>query len=544
MASTTTTARRDSVLLALASIVPVLPYVFVLAKHAVPRFDLVGDLAWMEYDTRRVWTADTLTGLSSRFYWSHPGPLFFWIAAPFEAVCGASGLHLAAAAVSSAAAATTVGVSRAFGGRVHAIAALLLVTAWFASYGNVAMNPWVRTVVVLPLLAYIVLASVFARGGVAVAVPAVLFGAIASQTHVSTVPTVGAVGVVSLVSFFVGARRRGGTTSRERRHLLSAASLLALTCVPPLIEQACATGHGNLRRLAEFFLHRTEPYKSLSVALRDWVMAVSWLPERVALASLPHDDAIAFAMRWDEVPPTLSPAGVAIGTMYVAALIAAAIVARRRRDTTSLSLLCFAALGDIFSILAVRAIIGDVHYSLLFWTTAPTCAGWIGIASTFAGVIAERIPMRRGWTTLTVALGLSIVGTTVLQASWLARFPYAPASYPFDDVSRSEVYTALREQSRRDGLAPVVHLDGAWTIAVSMILEYDRDGAGVYIGERERWAFPGGRSANGAPHVRHVWFADSWTPVPATIARCMQVLIEAKNITVLTSQSDVTSCDR
>jgi hypothetical protein len=544
MAMTTTTVRRESVLFALASIVPILPYVLVLAKHGVPRFDLVGDLAWMEYDTRRVWTADTLTGLSSRFHWSHPGPLLFWIAAPFEAVFGASGLHLAAAIVSSAAAATTVGVARAFGGRAHAIAALLVVTAWFAAYGNVAMNPWVRTVVVLPLLACIVLASVFARGGVAVAVPAVLFGAIASQTHVSTVPTVGAVGVVSLVSFLVGARRRGGTTSHERRHLISAASLLALTFVPPLVEQACATGPGNLRRLAEFFLHRTEPYKSLSVALRDWVMAVSWLPERVALGSLPHDDAIAFAMRWDEVPPTLLPARAAIGTLYLAGLIAAAIVARRRRDTTSLSLLGFAALGDVFSIVAVRAIIGEVHYSLLFWTTAPTCVGWVGIASTFAGVMAERIQIRRRWTTLCVAVGFSIVGTTVLQAWWLARFPYPPASYPFDDESRSEVYAALREQSKRDGLTPVIHLDGSWTIASTIILEYDRDGADVYIGERERWAFPGGRSALDDPHVRHIWFGDSWTPVPATIAGCMQVLTEAKHITVLSSPSDVTSCER
>ncbi len=526
-------ARKEIAFFALAAVVPIVPYLLLLLVRGVSRFDLIGDLAWMEYDTRHVWSGDTLVGLSSRFHWSHPGPFFFWIAAPFDKIFGPAGLYVATGLVSCAATSVTVGVTRALATRTHAVAALVVITCWLAAFGNVALDPWVRTVVVLPLLAYLVLTAFLAKGEARVALPTVFFGAIAGHTHVATIPTLGAAGALSLLAFFAGAIRRRGPTKRELIHLALAALLSCVTLVPPYIENRRApAGEGNLARLFYFFAHRTEPYKSIWIALRDWAMTVSWLPERIATAGLARDGAIPFAMRWDDVPSSASAIQVTIAIVHVAAMAVAAVVAFRRRDAVSFAFVACGALGELLSIMAVRAIIGDVHYSLLFPATAAACLGWMGIFSTLGRELSRR------W------LSVLVLAATALQCVWVTRFPFAPASYPYDRDGREKVYRALREQSARDGRPLAIHLDGAWPVAVSMILVSDRDGAEVYIGERERWGFPGGRSATNAPNARHVWFGDPWNPVPPTITACTTVFAEEKDITAFTSLSDVVFCDR
>lgn len=526
-------ARNEIAFFALAAVVPIVPYLVLLLVRGVSRFDLIADIAWMEYDTRHVWSGDTLVGLSSRFHWSHPGPFFFWIAAPFDKLFGSAGLYVATGLVSCAATSVTVGVTRALASRTHAVAALVVITCWLAAFGNVALDPWVRTVVVLPLLAYLVLCAFLATGEARVALPAVFFGAIAGHTHVATLPTLGAAGALSLFAFFVGTIRRRGPTKRELVHLALAALLLCVTLVPPYLENRRApAGEGNLARLYYFFAHRTEPYKSIWIALRDWAMTVGWLPERIATVGLARDDSIPFAMRFDNVPSSASAIQVAIAIAHVAAMAGAAVVAFRRRDRVSLAFVALGAIGEVLAIAAVRAIIGDVHYSLLFPATAASCLAWIGIVSTLGRELSRR------W------LSVLVFVATVLQCVWIARFPFVPASYPYGHDGRQKIYRVLREQSARDGRPLMIHLDGAWPIAVSMILESDRDGAEVYVGERERWGFPGGRSATNATNPRHVWFGDPWNPVPSTLTPCMTVLAQEKDITVFTSLSDVVFCDR
>src|SRR5439155_6106109 len=159
----------------------------------------------------------------------------------------------ATSVIAAAAIAMIVGASRALAGRTHAVAALVVVVGWLAAFGNVAIDPWVRTVVVLPLLAYFVLAALFASGNSVVAAPAAFFGALAAETHVSTVPMVGAVGVAAVAAFVIGARRRGGLVVRERRHLVIAGVLLAFTFLPPIVDELAPSRTGNFGKIAHFF---------------------------------------------------------------------------------------------------------------------------------------------------------------------------------------------------------------------------------------------------------------------------------------------------
>src|SRR5207249_823773 len=139
-----------------------------------------------------------------------PGPFFFYFAAPFQAIAGSSstGVYFAAALVNAASTAAVGACARMFARRAHAIAALLVVLAWLSAFGSVASSPWSPFLVVMPLLAFLVNAAMIMRGKSSAAYPALVFGTFALQTHVCAVPVVLTVTLVSLVTYFVGARKR------------------------------------------------------------------------------------------------------------------------------------------------------------------------------------------------------------------------------------------------------------------------------------------------------------------------------------------------
>ena len=514
---------------------PILPYLLLLARRGVQRFELVGDLAWIAYDTRHVWAGDTLLGLSSRFPWSHPGPLFFWIVAPFDRLFGDAGLHAAAMFVAAISSVALVVTTRVVSGRSQAIVASLVLLAWFAAFGNSAVNPWGRTVVALPLFAYVVLMAYFARGRIESVVPGAFVGAVAAQTHVSTVPTVAVIGAAALIAYFVRARRSGGVSRRARTHLLVAGAFLAVAFLPPIIDQLRAPSRGNMTLLYEFFVQRRQPYKPLTVAVREWMMATGWLPERVFFARLPADDGVAFATRWDEVPSALTRFELYVASTHAVALAASFVVAWRRRYETILTMLFISLLGDALAIFAIRAIVGSVHYSLLLWATASTSLGWIAIFATAARAIPSSARGRH-------AMGVALVGVaawvTSLQGRWLSRFPLPPGTYAFNRDVRAATYATMLDKAHADNRTLVIHVTGAWTIATAFIAELDRDRAEYFVDEGARWGFPGARSAIGEPRVMHVWFRDPWASPPPAVMPCAHVLSDAPTLTILASNVD------
>jgi hypothetical protein len=198
MSADSTSRRRraehlEILALAIVAIVPILPYLTHVLDHRVVRFDLDADFALQEYNVRHVWLGETLLGVSSRWGWSHPGPLLFYFIAPFQRAFGSSstGLYVGTWALSAISVGTIVAAARKWAGRPYAIAALIVLTCWFGAFGNVAQDPWVRIILALPLFAYLVLATLFARGAVGAAFAAIPFGCVVAQAHVLTSATVG-----------------------------------------------------------------------------------------------------------------------------------------------------------------------------------------------------------------------------------------------------------------------------------------------------------------------------------------------------------------
>ncbi len=535
--------RVEAAALALLAIAPAAPYGLALLR-GVPRFSMFGDYAILEMVTRFVWSGRTLVGPYSRFGFSHPGPLYFYLLAPVYSLLGerSVGIFAGALLINLAAIATIVVAARRFGSRVHAAAAILTVWAWWSAFGNICDNPWNPLVIALPLVAYLVLAAFFAQGASLAACPAAFFGALVAQTHVAAVTTVAGVGAATTAAFLL-ARRRVGLGRRERRHLSIALGILLVTSVPPVIEQVIAPGHGNLRKLASFFLDRPEPLHPWSIALHDWATATSWLPDRVLDATLGSDRGVPLPMRWDAIPPTLSRTARTLAWIHVGSLIAGGVLCWCRRDRRSATLLAVGAGAEGIAISTLRGIVGEHFHYLVFWAAAGNAVAWLGLLSALGNAASDAL-RRRTDAARRIAFAAFSTGafgawaaTAWLQCVWISR--NVPTALARDEVR--DVYAALLGRLRREGDSPVVHLDGAWSVATVFVLELSNDGIPAYHVERERWIFGRPPTSDEAPRpLLHVYLQEP--DLPLKVARCLEPFARSGNVEVFVSRSDVELC--
>jgi hypothetical protein len=539
-------AHRESLVLGLVALLPIVPYLLVVGIRGCGRFELGGDLAEMQRDVIRVWRGGTLLGLESRYHWYHPGPILYYILAPFDWLSEktSTGFFLGTSILSCAAVATVVAATRRWGARRHAVVALLVLMAWLAAFGNVVADPWCRVVVVLPLIACLVLCAFLTLGEGAALAPAIFFGSVAAQTHLGSLTTVVAsIGAATVL--YVAQAVRSGTWSRgSSARLAACAAFGVLLWLPPVVQQLQApAGAGNLSKLHGFLAHRKEGSRPLFHALADWTTATSWLPERLGTASLPEDGPIPFAMRWDPMPFRVTPLAWAFAALHAIGLATAGIVAWRRHDRVSLALLGIGAFGDVIAIASLRALGPDDRlYSLLFWTTAASTVASMGILAAFGGTLLDRARIHRAVVVRAAATGCiaTALVSTYLEGRWLCRFPFAPASSPETRDDRAALYRAMTERTLRDGALPVVHREGGWAVATGIVLEYERDGVDWRSSSEDAWSFPGARLAEPTAPQRHFWFADPWSPL--RLAPCLELLGRAGILSVYTATSDVVSC--
>lgn len=531
----------EALALGLLAVVPVVPYFAFIVDTGVERFGLLGDFAWMEQATRHVFKGDTLLGPYSRFKWNHPGPFFFYLAAPFQALYSpaSTGIYVATCLVTASAGVALVAMLRVLASRAHAIAGFLLVLAWSFAFGNSAANPWNPLIIGLPLATYLVAAALLARGHASAAFPAVVFGTLVGQHHVATVSTVVACGATAVVAYGIGARRRGWET-KEKKQLAVAGALLLLLFLPPIVDQITSPV-GNLTKVWRFFLSHPAGH-SIGDAVHLWMRASSWLPDRVLGAELVDEGWVPIGMRWDAVPPGLPATARSIGIVQLLAAGAAAVVARRRRDVVSIALLGFGALSSFVAMLSLRSIVGESFHYLIFWTSATSAVAWLGVLSTALASVARYARREPGTVrALLVVLGVGMtLMVTRVQQHWLTKHPYPPASYPQRREPLRGIYAELRARVAAAHVTPVVHIEGAWDVGAAIVNELEKDRAEVRVYGPDKWNFVGVESDETVERPLHVYFATPPDPLP--IAECLELVQQVGDITMYVAPHAVTSC--
>ena len=322
-----------------------------------------------------------LLGPYSRFVWSHPGPVFFYLAAPIYRLCHlrGPGLNLFVFGANLAAATALVLTARRLRGDLFAFGVGVLLALYETVGAPFPLSgEWNPMTPILPLALLFFLAARLGSGAVG-ALPAVAFVASAIvQTHLGFAPVVVylcATGALfCLRELYLVGQARQVDRQVDRRHIGRAVALAvgvsALLWVLPLYEDL--TRHpGNLGQLRTFFLatHRSE---------HSWRVAVDTVAGQLAIFPLAVGRALGRSA-------TVAGPGLRLGLAAgeLTGLGAALGLALRRRDQVA-ALLSAMALGTIVvAAFSVRAIRGEIEDYLVAWISVLGFLACAAIATLF-----------------------------------------------------------------------------------------------------------------------------------------------------------------
>src|SRR5262249_47432893 len=131
-----------------------------------------------------------LEGPYSRFQWHHPGPMYFYLLAPFYGATGhrAAGLNAGAVAINLAALVAIIHAAAGAGSAPMAMGIAFGSTLYLWRAHAAIASAWNPHVVVLPVMAVVVLSGAVASGRLWLLPLVAAFASLAAQTHVALVP--------------------------------------------------------------------------------------------------------------------------------------------------------------------------------------------------------------------------------------------------------------------------------------------------------------------------------------------------------------------
>lgn len=413
-----------------------------------------------------------LLGAYSRFQWHHPGPLYFFLLAPFYSLAGAktAGLHAGAVAMSMASMVVVFAVlMRRRPTLAVSACAMLAWLAWRAS--EAIASPWNPHVTLLPTLALVVVAADVVAGHAAMLPMVALLASLSGQAHIALMPSVVAAGVVAFLRVVVGSSDID-ERSQRRRSIAATGVVLAIVWAPPIYEQLTGTPRGNLSELWQFFAHQSRGSQPLSVAVSAWAdMFVGVLrPDFYVAHGWPFVES---PVRWAE--------WVSLGEL--AGLAGVAAVGARRRDTFTAILGLLVILVSGVSLWSATRVGEQIFDHDVFWISG---LGVLSLALLLDAVFTsatrlDRLPRSTAWG---VGMLLLAVAATagVRQLNDVVNRSFAPAADAriaralADDL---EVYMTAEHIVR-----PLIKIDqDAWGYAAGAILDLQKRGRIVSVEE-------------------------------------------------------------
>ncbi len=341
----------------------------------------VSDDALIELLVRDVPGHLPLTGVYSRYGWSHPGPaLFYLLAVPYRLLGGASsGLIVGSLGGQLMAAVGAWWVAR----RIDRLAGLFVLCGASAilltTAPDVVRSPWNPHVALVGSCLLVVLAwsaSLRGRAGLIALVPV---GSLLVQSHVVTAPMVAATCATGVLLALVpwGADDRSAWDRPRRHAVLLGLGLTFLMWLPPLVQQLT----GDPGNLTELLARKGtgEPFgvRSALAVMSQGFGAVPSVLDPTAVSG-------AFAATAWTVP------------IWLVVPVAGAVVAFRRRDLVHLR-------GVI---VASGALVGGV----------------VGIASISDAMFGYLVMWNRGVVVATLALGVAALTAGVTPVVWRRAF--------------------------------------------------------------------------------------------------------------------------
>jgi hypothetical protein len=488
---------RRALLAVALTLVVLLPVLATLLTRVGSSYTPAGDMGMIDLRVRDVWSANIpLIGPYSRYGWSHPGPLLFWLLAIPSGVFGQPAwATLVGGAVLQGVAITWLAVlAWRRGGLPMVSVALAGMTLVYVSTGSwIMLEPW-NPHIAMPFFALFVFQSwLLATGDARVLPGAVLVATFLVQTHVGYAPLV-AVSAVTVLAFALldaRARKKGSRWSSWQRPAWISLAIVSVLWLPVVIEQLTSSS-GNLARLRHYFMGgNIEPVVGLATGLR--LMAAEFRLPPPWLGGANDSDVFTGA----------APEGSLVLLLLPLALLGVGLYVTRRRAATPARRFQLLAGALFVTGIVTMARVTGVPYPYLFqWRSAVAVVIVLGAA----WAIAQAARLFR-WRHAAVS---GVVGAFVVVALGSGGLAWSIVDHP-TEVSPFEPATKeIATELKRHGVPPggvILRLDTVSLIALQRGIynELDRSGISVSVDENLDYQF-GDRRGAAAKDVEQVWW--------------------------------------
>jgi hypothetical protein len=472
------------------------------ARTADAAWAAAGDIALIEAFTIHATHTELLLGPYSRFGWNHPGPLYFYLQAPFYVMSGyrSAGLSAGALVINLSALGILMWVCVRSAPRGFLAIAVSGASALFAvQTTEMLASQWNPHVLVIPTMAIVVVAAAVAAGRVGLLPVLAALASFVVQTHLGLGPAVvalsgAATATVALRAYLL----RSNETAPRLWPILNATLWLLLLLWLLPIAQELSQPVGNLSQLWTFFGAEGRPGQLWRTSFRTW------------------SDMISAILRWDvhvgwggRYGPNPGPASQFWAIAETAAVALIAVRAALGKDSFRGALAAMVLVASGLGLWSITRIEDDIYDHLVFWLA--------GIGALHLGLIADALMGL-------VPGAVSVVGTRQIAAACLLLFGIGAAAGVQDlrvIVSRSfrpriEQLSVRRlsdailpEFEAKKVERPLVTIDQpVWGIAAGVLLQLQKRNIPFTV--EEGWWFmfgPPMRPAGGPPATATLMFA-------------------------------------
>jgi hypothetical protein len=392
-----------------------------------------GDHALIESYTLLAAQGRLFVGPYSRFGWHHPGPLYFWLAAPFYTLAKyhTGGLAVAVLVINVASIGTIVSIARRFASAPVLVAVLIGLTAYVWRLDGIFMSLWNPHVPVLPVMALTIVCAAVAAGQAGLIPLAVSFASFAAQTHVGLLPYCAAVTGLAIVLHAIGARGQAEWLDlRTRRILNVSAWLLVLLWSGPLAEQLSGDP-GNLTLLWQFFVaDRERPTVAAAYVAWSNNLGALFVPD----VRLRNNAFVPSAATWPLV-------WAAAETLLLIPAIAWLRSTGRRFDAAFASVVLG---GLLVSLWSVTRIVDTITEYGIVWISAIGVLASAALAGTSILMVAARTRTARVLPGATRTIVLAVCVAALTAKTWTSFAGYqAEAPLPRGQRQARDLYQSV-----------------------------------------------------------------------------------------------------
>jgi hypothetical protein len=508
--------RRVALALALAPFaVSAVAVLVTVGGHWLP----VADHALTEMQVRDVGRHEVLVGLYSRENWNHPGPILFYVLAPFYWLTGGLGvgMSLGALAVNGVSMAGMGVVARRRGGTPLMLLTLVGCALLLRTFGaDFARDPWNCFITTLPFGLLILLVWSMWCGEMWALPVGAAVATFLAQTHIGFVALALPLLAYGAVGAGLAARRGrrsardadpapephgdgdGVTPRRSRTQFVKAtratAVVLGVLWLPPFLEELFRSP-GNLISIVYWFADAEDGIHSLTDGLRVMSAQLAAVPEWLTVKEAPN------ALTGQS--PYLTAAPLPLLALPV---VAACVVLWRRNQDGGRAFVLTLGLTYMLGVVAVARTVGPAFEYRLRWTAIPAMLALVAVA-------------RLGWTAAArwwpraerrVLVPAAVAALAVLSGvnSWTAATAGSPQAGDSEAMNEimPELLDALPADAGQVAVEDVFH-SGAW-IARGIVLALEEAGVDARVGPDRADLFGRHRVVDGSPDTRIVVAVD------------------------------------